>query len=350
MLSDAAAASAHVTSRTIASGPLASALRIGLAQRFGCRSKRGHGAVREIVVGAGSGSSLILAGTAIFIVATMIAISSSDASDASPSESGSESADGEGAVAARILPRSNRCNERVPVVAVSSGGGARVEGGGRDACTSGSADSSIPIRIHPQRDSGTRKIAVRWHAACVPGFRMDPSRVLVVYYSRTGTTDTVARAIRHELGCEIEAIHDVKRRNGVLGYVRSGFDAALRRPTKLRAMSSEPDDYDLLIVGTPIWNRTVSAPVRTYLFANRERIRRVAFFCTHGGVGSGRVLREMQDICVQPPIATVAVRADEVRKSRFAPKIRGFVSALDAATESSEAASRAWAHDVPPIA
>jgi flavodoxin len=57
---------------------------------------------------------------------------------------------------------------------------------------------------------------------------MDPSRVLVVYYSRTGTTDTVARAIRHELGCEIEAIHDAKRRAGVVGYLRSGFVAALR--------------------------------------------------------------------------------------------------------------------------
>ena len=179
---------------------------------------------------------------------------------------------------------------------------------------------------------------------------MDPSRVLVVYYSRTGTTDTVARAIRHELGCEIEAIHDAKRRTGVLGYLRSGFDAALRRPAKLRAMSSDPDDYDLLIVGTPVWNATISAPVRTYLFANRERIRHVAFFCTHRGAGSRRVLEEMQELCVQPPIATVALRADEVRQSRFAPKVHGFVGAVDAAMASSEATSRAIADDAPLIA
>jgi len=179
---------------------------------------------------------------------------------------------------------------------------------------------------------------------------MDPARVLVVYYSRTGTTDTVARAIRSELGCEIEAIHDAKRRKGVVGYLRSGFDAALRRPAKLRAMSSEPGDYDLVIVGTPTWNATVSSPVRTYLLANRERIRHVAFFCTYGTTGSRRVLHEMQALCVQPPIATVALQADEVRLSRFAPKIRSFAAALRAAMAYSDAASRACIDDVPLIA
>jgi flavodoxin len=179
---------------------------------------------------------------------------------------------------------------------------------------------------------------------------MDPTRVLVVYYSRTGTTETVARAIRLELGCEIEAIHDAKHRSGVLGYIRSGMDAALRRPAKLLAMSSDPDDYDLVIVGTPIWNATVSAPVRTYLLANRERIRRVAFFCTHGGSGSERVLREMQELCVQPPVATLVLRTEEVRRDGFAPKIRSFVTALNGAMASSDAASRAWTHDLPPVA
>jgi hypothetical protein len=58
----------------------------------------------------------------------------------------------------------------------------------------------------------------------------------------------------------------------------------------------------------------------------------------------------MQELCVQPPLATIAVRSDEVSRERFAPKIHGFASALDAAIASSEAASRAWAHDSPLIA
>ena len=179
---------------------------------------------------------------------------------------------------------------------------------------------------------------------------MDPTRVLVVYYSRTGTTDIVARAIREELGCEIEAIHDAKNRRGVLGYLRSSIDAALHRRARLLAMSSEPQDYDLLIVGTPIWNTSVCAPVRTYLFANRERIRRVAFFCTHRGGDTSWVMREMAEICEQCPVATLVLDADEVRGGRLAPKVRRFAFAVRASMNAAETRRRGVAYDLPPIA
>lgn len=179
---------------------------------------------------------------------------------------------------------------------------------------------------------------------------MDPTRVLVVYYSRTGTTDIVARAIREELGCEIEAIHDAKSRKGVLGYLRSSIDAALHRPAKLRAMSSAPQDYDLVIVGTPIWNTTLSAPVRTYLLANRERIRRVAFFCTHRGGDSTWVMRQLAEICDQSPIATLALDSNEVQGVGLAENVRRFVSAVRAAMVGAETPRREWAQDLPPIA
>jgi flavodoxin len=61
---------------------------------------------------------------------------------------------------------------------------------------------------------------------------MDPKRVLIVYYSRTGHTRDVARAIRDELGCEIERTADRGRRGGVLGYLRSGFDAVFGGPLR----------------------------------------------------------------------------------------------------------------------
>jgi flavodoxin len=41
--------------------------------------------------------------------------------------------------------------------------------------------------------------------------------VLVVFYSRTGTTMKVAEAIREALGCEIDGVEDTKGRSGVIG-------------------------------------------------------------------------------------------------------------------------------------
>lgn len=169
---------------------------------------------------------------------------------------------------------------------------------------------------------------------------MDANRTLVVYYSRTGNTQDVARAIRDELGCEIERISDRERRRGVLGYLRSGLQAALRRPVELRPMSTNPRDYDLVIVGTPIWNASVSAPVRAYLKANRDSIPRVAFFCTYGGSpGSARALRQMGELCRKSPIATLALTEDEVHSADVLAVVRSFTAALKTIAPAERAAT-----------
>lgn len=157
---------------------------------------------------------------------------------------------------------------------------------------------------------------------------MDPKRTLVVYYSRTGTTHEVADAIRKELGCEIDRIADRTHRRGLIGYLRSGLEAALHRRPALAKMSTIPSDYDLVIVGTPIWNASVSAPVRAYLRENRDRIRNVAFFCSYGGSGSTRAFRQMQKVCGRAPLATLAVKAHEVHRPGLAEKIKGLATTL----------------------
>jgi len=157
---------------------------------------------------------------------------------------------------------------------------------------------------------------------------MDPTRVLVVYYSRSGTTRKVARAIGKELDCELEAISERTPRRGVLGYLQSGLDATFHREMALVPVSTDAKDYDLVVVGTPTWNASVSTPVRAYLAANRERIRRVAFFCTYDGSGSARVLRQMEEICGKAPTMTLAVRTDEVSHDGFPVKVRTFATAL----------------------
>lgn len=158
---------------------------------------------------------------------------------------------------------------------------------------------------------------------------MDPKRMLVVYYSRTGTTHEVADAICKELGCESDRIVDRAQRRGLVGYVRSAIDSLLGRQTTLGQMSTTPSDYDLVVVGTPIWNASVSAPVRTYLRENRDRIRNVAFFCSYGGSGQMRAFRQMARIAGREPLAQLAVKMHEVHRPGFVEKVRAFAAALD---------------------
>lgn len=153
-------------------------------------------------------------------------------------------------------------------------------------------------------------------------------KALLVYYSRTGTTHLVAEAIAAALPCDVEGIVDTRNRHGILGYLRAGFDAGFRRLTTLKPTQYDPADYDLVIVGTPVWNASVSAPVRTYLTMHKGRLKSVAFFCTFGGSGSRRAFRQMAETCGVRPLDLLDIREAEVRRGEHTRRVQSFVGGL----------------------
>lgn len=138
---------------------------------------------------------------------------------------------------------------------------------------------------------------------------------LVVFYSRTGNTKRVAEALAKGLKCDADEILETKGRGGVLGYMGAGMDAKMKRASEIRETSKDPSDYDIAIIGTPIWAWTVSAPVRAYLSKNREKLRKVAFFCT--GTNPGTTFAEMEGICGKKPVATLLVDEKDVKAGSF---------------------------------
>src|SRR3989339_644824 len=102
---------------------------------------------------------------------------------------------------------------------------------------------------------------------------MNNMKTLIVYYSRTGTTKRVAEAIAEKLGADLEEIVDKKDRKGAMGYLTAGRDATLRRLTEIEPLKKRAEDYDLVIIGTPIWSWNMSVAVRAYLSLNKEALK-----------------------------------------------------------------------------
>jgi flavodoxin len=157
---------------------------------------------------------------------------------------------------------------------------------------------------------------------------MRNQKVLLAYYSRTGTTKLVAQAISAILACDVEEVVDTRNRHGVFGYLRAGFDAAFRRLTALKPTRYDPADYDLVIVGTPVWDASLSAPVRTYLTLHKGRFKNVAFFCTYGGSGSRRVFRQMTETCGIKPLDVFDIREGDVKRGEHTRRVHTFVTSL----------------------
>ena len=93
-------------------------------------------------------------------------------------------------------------------------------------------------------------------------------KVLVAYYSRHGHTEKVGKKIAKILRADIEEIKDVKDRNHLKSWQESAFDEELRKPTRILFLDHNPLDYDLVVIGTPIWDG-ISPPVYNYLLENK---------------------------------------------------------------------------------
>ena len=89
---------------------------------------------------------------------------------------------------------------------------------------------------------------------------MSDGRILVVFFSRSGTTRKLASAIAASLGADLEEICDYSDRRGVGGYIRSLIDAVGKRSVEIVPGGHDVAAYDLVVVGTPVWAGMPSAP------------------------------------------------------------------------------------------
>jgi len=176
----------------------------------------------------------------------------------------------------------------------------------------------------PGAPRGAAGATVRPVAGLAPARRS----ILVVSYSRTGHTRYLAQQIAEQCGADQEEIVDRVGRRGLLGYLRSLVEAVLRLSAPIAPSKRAPRDYELVIVGTPVWAWHLSSPVRAYLRRHRGEARRMAFFCTYGGSGQARVLDEMAKLCGRPPLATLALTTRDVAMRQHWRPVARFVRTL----------------------
>ncbi|XUW92728.1 flavodoxin domain-containing protein [Burkholderia sp. M6-3] len=158
---------------------------------------------------------------------------------------------------------------------------------------------------------------------------MSKPRVLIVFFSRTGTTRVLATALAGVLSADVEEICDLSERRGALGYLRCVIDSWRKRPAEIVPAGLDPSQYDLVLVGTPVWAGAVSAPVRAYVLQHRSRFRHVGFFCTFGGLGAEAAFEEMRLLAGKAPVAQCKVRAAEVQRGVATASFELFVGVLE---------------------
>ncbi|MCY6379672.1 flavodoxin family protein [Hoeflea prorocentri] len=154
------------------------------------------------------------------------------------------------------------------------------------------------------------------------------TKILVVYYSLSGHTRQVAEAVAELTGADIEMLQDVKRRSGLFGYIRSAIEAVRERKPAIRPTEFDPSQYDLVVIGTPVWAGKICAPMRTYLVDTVSDFPPVAFLCCQGGNGAEKVFRQMSELCFRKPVATLVVNDRELASGAHLSRMDSFVQSL----------------------
>ena len=122
-------------------------------------------------------------------------------------------------------------------------------------------------------------------------------KYLVVYYSRTGNTKNLAHQIAEAFDSDIDEILDTRKRKGVGGWLSAGRDATGKRDTDI-TVEKNPLDYDVIIIGTPIWASNLTPAIRKYLKTFDLQGKKVAFFATSAGDGQSEVFAQMRALCL----------------------------------------------------
>ena len=118
---------------------------------------------------------------------------------------------------------------------------------------------------------------------------------LVIYYSFEGDTKFIGDTLAKELGSdvlELKLEKEVKDKDYMKKYL--GEKQVLMKTTPLlKPIDKNPDDYDLLIIGTPVWSGTYAPALRTFFESTNFKDKQIAMFYSFT-VKRGRIFRHMK--------------------------------------------------------
>lgn len=155
------------------------------------------------------------------------------------------------------------------------------------------------------------------------------NKVLIVYFSKTGNTRTIAQEIHRVIGGDI---FEVRTAQPYPESYRATVDIARKeqdenaRPVLVADMDSLAQ-YDTIFIGYPNWWGTLPMAMFTFLESKDFNGKTVVPFCTHEGSGLGRGPNDLRRRCADATLLDGwAVRGS--RASRAQEDVSDWLKAL----------------------
>jgi flavodoxin len=138
----------------------------------------------------------------------------------------------------------------------------------------------------------------------------------VVYYSRSNITKKLAENIAGEIDADIEEIVSKVNYQGKLGYARGGKHALSEKIIEIEDTKFNPEDYDVVYIGAPVWAGKIANPTLSYIKQNEGKLKNVKFFMTAGSKDYEKGFRQLEKYSITP-IKTFGLTTKQVKKDDY---------------------------------
>ena len=120
-------------------------------------------------------------------------------------------------------------------------------------------------------------------------------KTLVIYYSYDGNTDFIATTIAKHIRADVLRLEPVgeKKVKGFMKFIWGGKQVFSKEKPQLRPFKKNPDDYEFLIIGTPVWAWTYAPALATFFDEVNVMDKNIALFCCCQGA-AGNVFGNMR--------------------------------------------------------
>ena len=120
---------------------------------------------------------------------------------------------------------------------------------------------------------------------------------IFVYYSLTGDWDAVSEILKKK-GYEVLKVETKKPlpKKFIFRIISGGFKARLNLKDEIKDLNVNFDDYDEIIIGSPIWNGRVSCPINTVLDKYDFKNRNISFIFYSGSGESPKVSKKVKEM------------------------------------------------------
>lgn len=126
-----------------------------------------------------------------------------------------------------------------------------------------------------------------------------PNDILIVYFTRSGNTRTIAQLIQQQTGSTtFEVLPEIPyppSYNDVVKQAKKEIQA--KHLPALQSRIRDIGAYGTIFIGTPNWWSTMAPPITTFLSEYDLTGKTIVPFCTHGGGGESRVLKDIAKNC-----------------------------------------------------